>query len=191
MEVWRYRASGAETIAVMRNPEVQAGSEGPVRDSGSEALEKPEKINVRWPKPARVKDLRSGRVVGLTDRVTAELDPWSPLILELRRGMGKGAGHVIEPGGELRRTTAPMRRTVPAVEGRGPGFPEAKEEVAEIAGVRTPRPHAEGPDMRTGRPHSGKPPALDVLFQPMRNSTGHSLMIVAHTPGRGGTRRCD
>src|SRR5438034_8660107 len=30
-----------------------------------------------------------------------------------------------------------MRRTVPAMEGRGPGFPEAKEEVAEIAGVRT------------------------------------------------------
>jgi glycosyl hydrolase family 42 (putative beta-galactosidase) len=89
VEVWRYCGSGVETIAVMRNPDLQADSEGQVRNSGSEALEKPEEINVRWSKPARVKDLRSGRVFALTDHVTAVLDPWSPLIMELRRGVGQ------------------------------------------------------------------------------------------------------
>jgi len=33
---------------------------------------------------AQIKDVRTGESFGLTDRVTVELDPWSPTILELR-----------------------------------------------------------------------------------------------------------
>src|SRR5713226_406039 len=54
-----------------------------------------------------------------------------------------------------------------------------------FAGVRTPGPHAGGPDMRTGGPHSGKASGPGKFLLPSANPRVQSLMIVAHTPAMG------
>jgi hypothetical protein len=84
VEVWRYHGEGAEYVALLRNPEFEADSLGPVGYTGNAALEKRERAEVRLGKRARVKDLRSGKSLGDTERVEVELDPWSPTILEVR-----------------------------------------------------------------------------------------------------------
>lgn len=86
VEVWRYRAPGSEYVALLRNPEAEADSLGPIGYTSNAALEKRERIRVRLGRKSRVTDLRSGRSLGDTDQVTIELDPWSPTILELHRG---------------------------------------------------------------------------------------------------------
>jgi hypothetical protein len=86
VEVWRYRGPDAEYVALHRNPEFEADSLGPVGFLGNTALEKTERATVLLDKKARVTDLRSGQPLGETDRVSIDLDPWTPTILELRRG---------------------------------------------------------------------------------------------------------
>jgi Beta-galactosidase trimerisation domain/Beta-galactosidase len=86
VEVWRYRGMDADYVALMRNPEADADSVGPVGYTDNAALEKTERARVLLGRKSRVTDLRSGQALGDTDRVSVELDPWSPTILELRRG---------------------------------------------------------------------------------------------------------
>jgi len=84
VEVVRYRGNGADYVALLRNPEFDAPS---FRDLGypdNAALEKTETVQVILPKKAQVKDARTGKSFGATDRVTVELEAWSPVILEMR-----------------------------------------------------------------------------------------------------------
>ncbi len=85
VEVLRYRGKDMDYVALMRNPEFDAES---LRDAGYPAntvLEQSARVEVIFGQKAQVKDVRSGRALGATARVTVELDPWSPTILELRR----------------------------------------------------------------------------------------------------------
>ena len=59
---------------------------GPVGYKGNAALEKTEKVRVLLPARTHIRDVRSGKDLGTTREVTAELDPWSPLILETGAG---------------------------------------------------------------------------------------------------------
>jgi len=84
LEIWRYRGGGAECIALMRNPEFDAES---LRDEGypgNAALEQRARLQLVFQQKSQVRDLRSGKILGTTDRVTVDLDAWSPTILELR-----------------------------------------------------------------------------------------------------------
>jgi hypothetical protein len=86
VEVWRYRGEDAEFVALLRNPEFAADSLGEVGYTSNAALEKTERVRVLLPKQSRVTDVRTGKALGVTDRVDAELDAWSPVILELHPG---------------------------------------------------------------------------------------------------------
>jgi hypothetical protein len=68
----------------MRNPEFDTDSLGAIRYPGNAALEKAERVQLLLPRKARVSDWRTGQALGITDRVTVELDPWNPTILELK-----------------------------------------------------------------------------------------------------------
>jgi hypothetical protein len=84
VEVVRYRGNGADYVALLRNPEFDAAS---FRDLGypdNAAIEKTESAQIILPKKAQVKDARTGKSFGETDRVTVELEAWSPVILEMR-----------------------------------------------------------------------------------------------------------
>ena len=82
--VVRLRGSGFELIAVMRNPEREAAALKEVGYPDNSALEKTERATIVLPKKAAVTDVRSGKALGTTDRVTVELDPFWPTILEVR-----------------------------------------------------------------------------------------------------------
>ncbi len=84
VEVWRYRGDEADYIALMRNAEVDADSLGNIGYRDNEDLEKVARLQVILNKKAQIKDVRTGEILGVTDRVTVELGPWSPKILELR-----------------------------------------------------------------------------------------------------------
>ncbi|MFC1712634.1 beta-galactosidase trimerization domain-containing protein [Candidatus Poribacteria bacterium] len=84
VEVWRYRGDGADYVALMRNAEVDADSLGNIGYRDNEDLEKVARLQVIFQQQVQVKDIRTGKALGITDQVTVELDPWSPKILELR-----------------------------------------------------------------------------------------------------------
>ncbi len=81
VEVWRYHGDDADYVAIMRNPEFDASSLAGYPDNSK--LEKSVRVQVFFPQQARIRDVRTGDTFGVTDRVTVELDPWSPAILEL------------------------------------------------------------------------------------------------------------
>ncbi len=84
VEVWRYRGSRADYVAIMRNPEFNADALKAIGYPSNEAIEKPERVQVILPRKARVTEVRTGKAFGITNRLTVELDPWAPIILELR-----------------------------------------------------------------------------------------------------------
>jgi len=84
VEVSRYRGNGADIIALMHNPEFDANSFGNIGYPDNSELEKSERVQVIFAQRAQVTDVRAGKLLGVTDRVTLELEPWSPIILELR-----------------------------------------------------------------------------------------------------------
>jgi hypothetical protein len=86
VEVWRYQSSDADYVALQTNPTSEADSLGPVAYAGGRALTQTTRAEVRLGRKARVKEIRSGKELGETDRVEVDLDPWSPTILELRNG---------------------------------------------------------------------------------------------------------
>jgi hypothetical protein len=83
--VVRLRGSGVELIAVLRNPEREAAALKEVGYPDNAALEKAERATILLPKKTAVIDVRSGKALGTVDRVTVDLDPWTPTILEVRR----------------------------------------------------------------------------------------------------------
>jgi hypothetical protein len=69
----------------MRNPEFEDG----LREIGypdNAALEKPVRVQVLLPQTAAITDLRTGKALGVTHRVSVTLDPWSPTILAIHSG---------------------------------------------------------------------------------------------------------
>jgi len=82
VRVWRYSNGDVQYVALMRNPEFDSelGKDSAVVNK---ALEQPVRIHVFLPARSRLRDLRTGRDFGVTAELDADLDPWSPLILEL------------------------------------------------------------------------------------------------------------
>ncbi len=83
VEVCRYRGNGADYVALMRNPEFDADSLRDVGYPDNTELEKKVHVQVILAQQTQVTDVRTGKVLGVTDSVMVELDPWSPTILKL------------------------------------------------------------------------------------------------------------
>ncbi|MBM3459462.1 MAG: hypothetical protein FJX77_13150 [Armatimonadetes bacterium] len=81
--VWRYRASGRQVIAVHRNPGYKADEAGAAVNRDTGALDRPEEVEIRLPRRARVEDLHSGTHLTTADRVRLTLNPNRPVVLEL------------------------------------------------------------------------------------------------------------
>jgi len=84
VEVWRYRGKDADYIALMRNPEFDAGSFSNIGYPDNAELESSETVQIILPEEKHVTDVRTGEEFGVTNKVTVELEPWSPIILGLR-----------------------------------------------------------------------------------------------------------
>ena len=84
VEVWRYRGNDVDYVALMRNPEFDADSLRDIDYPDNTELENNIQVQIILPQQAEVTDVRIGKAFGVTNRVTMELDPWSPIILELR-----------------------------------------------------------------------------------------------------------
>jgi hypothetical protein len=82
VEIWRYRGGGRQVVALMRNPEFEEGLRA-VGYPDNTALEQPVRVQVLLPQTVAITDLRTGRALGVSDRVSVALDPWSPTILAL------------------------------------------------------------------------------------------------------------
>ncbi len=83
VEICRYRGDDADYVALMRNAEVDADSLGHVEYQDNAGLETSSRVQVIFPRQAQVTDARTGKSFGVTDRVTVNLNPWSPTILKL------------------------------------------------------------------------------------------------------------
>lgn len=84
VEIWRYKGVNAEYVALIRNPDFRADEMRSVGYPTNEAIEKPERIRIAFPKKARIRNVITGQDHGVAAQVTATLDPWMPLIFELR-----------------------------------------------------------------------------------------------------------
>ena len=85
VRVWRYWTPNADLIAVMRNPEGEVSALAAVGYPDNTELEKPARIRILLGSAATVANVRTGDSYGVTDTVETDLDPWSPVILEVRR----------------------------------------------------------------------------------------------------------
>ena len=83
-EVITYMGDGCRYLAIMRNPEYRVGSLGEIGYTDNSRFEQPEQLVVEFDAPTHARDLLSDRDLGQTERVELTLDPWKPLILELR-----------------------------------------------------------------------------------------------------------
>ncbi len=84
VEVLRYSGDDASYVALICNIEADADSLGAIGYRDNENLEKVARVQVILAEKSQVTNLRTGEDLGVTDRVTVELDPWSPAILVLR-----------------------------------------------------------------------------------------------------------
>lgn len=80
--VFRYRLGNAGLLALERNIDYRM-SEDLKQSGGNETLEKPQEITAQLPSPAHVYDLRTGKYLGHTDKITCTLDPWEPSLFAL------------------------------------------------------------------------------------------------------------
>ena len=53
------------------------------KKGGNEALEKSVNLSAALDQPAHIYDLRSGKYLGRTDKITFTLDPWQPSLFAL------------------------------------------------------------------------------------------------------------
>jgi hypothetical protein len=84
-EVITYTGDGRRYIAIARNPEYAVSELGELGFTDNSRFEKPEKLTVEFGPAGEVKELLSGREFGKTDRVELMLDPWKPVVLEVRK----------------------------------------------------------------------------------------------------------
>ena len=83
-EVISYRGSGGRYLAIMRNPEYEISDLGEIGFADNSRFEKAERLTVTLAQPAQVKELLSGREFAKTSKLEIELDPWKPVVLEVR-----------------------------------------------------------------------------------------------------------
>ncbi len=85
VRVWRFGGEdGLEYLALMRNPEPDAASFGDFGYPSNEALEQPVDLAILLGDARQVRNFRTGDDYGTIARVDLTLDPFSPIILELR-----------------------------------------------------------------------------------------------------------
>jgi hypothetical protein len=84
-EVITYAGEGCRYVAIMRNPEYAVSELGELGFTDNSRFEKPEQLTVDFGQSVEVKELLSGREFGKTDRVEVALDPWKPVVLEVRK----------------------------------------------------------------------------------------------------------
>ena len=68
----------------MRNPEFNAASLKPAGYPDNSALETPLRIRILFGRETAVVDVRTGETFEPADSLETTLDPWSPVILQLR-----------------------------------------------------------------------------------------------------------
>jgi hypothetical protein len=83
-EVLTYRNADRRYLAIMRRPEYRVDSLGEIGYTDNSLFEKPVQVTVGFRSSMRAAELLSERDLGEPDQVTLTLDPWKPLILELR-----------------------------------------------------------------------------------------------------------
>lgn len=83
-EVITYRGDGRRYVAVMRNPEYSISALGEIGYADNSRFERPDDLAVEFDPPVRVRDLLSERDLGEATRVELTLDPWKPLLLEVK-----------------------------------------------------------------------------------------------------------
>jgi glycosyl hydrolase family 42 (putative beta-galactosidase) len=84
IEITRYRGNGREYIALMRNPEFAADSLKAIGYGDNSELESPARLTISFSAEADVANYRTGETYGRVARLDLDLDPWSPVILEMR-----------------------------------------------------------------------------------------------------------
>lgn len=82
LEIWRYRGEGAKVAALMKNLSFTVNSTGIPEVPDQEETESRVKVQVILPEEARVTEVRTGRDLGVSRRVSVYLDHWSPAILK-------------------------------------------------------------------------------------------------------------
>ena len=83
-EIITYQGEGCRYLAVMRNPEYEVSDLGEIGYTDNSRFEKPEKLVVELEQEMHVKDLLASYDFGKTKRLEVTVDPWKPVILELR-----------------------------------------------------------------------------------------------------------
>jgi len=83
-EVITYQGDGCRYVAAMRNPESSISALGEIGYTDNSRFERPEQLVVEFDAPVRVREMLSDRDLGEAARVELTLDPWKPLLLELR-----------------------------------------------------------------------------------------------------------
>jgi len=84
-EVITYRGDdGSRYLAIMRNPEYRVDDLGEIGYTDNSRFEHPQELVITFEAPTRACDLLSNRDLGEVEELTLTLDPWEPLILELR-----------------------------------------------------------------------------------------------------------
>ncbi len=80
--VRRFRLGSARLLAVERNIDYQM-SEELKQAGGNQNLEAPIDLEARLARPAHVYDLRDGKGLGKTEKISFRLDPWKPSLFAL------------------------------------------------------------------------------------------------------------
>ena len=80
--IHRYKLGSARLLAFERNIDYHM-SEDLKQTGGNEALEKSVNLSAALGQPAHIYDLRSGKYLGRTDKITFTLDPWQPSLFAL------------------------------------------------------------------------------------------------------------
>ena len=80
--IHRYKLGSARLLAFERNIDYHM-SEDLKQTGGNEALEKSVNLSAALGQPAHIYDLRSGKYLGRSDKITFTLDPWQPSLFAL------------------------------------------------------------------------------------------------------------
>jgi hypothetical protein len=83
-EVITYHRGTTRYIAIMRNPEYHAGELGDLGYGDNHLFEVPAQVTVHFDKPVNAKELLSGQSFPNARTVALTLDPWKPLIMEVK-----------------------------------------------------------------------------------------------------------
>jgi len=83
-EVIGYRDEGRRYLAIMRDPDYTVTELGAITYPPGGRPDEPTPLVIELAAPAQVRELLSDRGLGETNRVELTLDPWKPVVLEVR-----------------------------------------------------------------------------------------------------------